>query len=339
VDELSRTLHSYHTVRLRLPTLDGVNVRFLGRFANATSTRKHFERSATGSTRYTLSLGDFRSAPVRWPPIEEQRAISDVLDILDTTIRQTEAIIAKLRQVKQGLLHDLLTRGIDANGELRPPQSEAPHLYKQSPLGWIPKNWSTTAIGDIAEIVTGSTPPSSDALAWGQDMPFITPADVLDDRPIRGTERYVSSRGIRYVRRLPPKTTIVVCIGSTIGKVGLTASDACSNQQINAVIPSEDVIADYLYVAIKVNIGQLRGMAGLQAVPIVNKSSFSGMLIPVAPMDEQRLIAERLASVSLRINAEEEVRAKLLEQKSGLMDDLLTGRIRVTPLLEAAATP
>jgi hypothetical protein len=62
-----------------------------------------------------------------------------VLDTLDTAIHETEAIIAKLKAVKQGLLHDLLTRGIAANGELRPPQAEAPHLYKASPLGWIPK--------------------------------------------------------------------------------------------------------------------------------------------------------------------------------------------------------
>ncbi len=69
-----------------------------------------------------------------------------VLDTLDTAIHETEAIIAKLKAVKQGLLHDLLTRGIDANGELRPPQAEAPHLYKQSPLGWIPKEWETSSV-------------------------------------------------------------------------------------------------------------------------------------------------------------------------------------------------
>ena len=77
--------------------------------------------------------------------IAEQVKIAEVLDTLDTTIRQTEAIIEKLKQVKQGLLHDLLTRGIDANGELRPPQSQAPHLYKDSPLGWIPTEWDVAA--------------------------------------------------------------------------------------------------------------------------------------------------------------------------------------------------
>ena len=88
-------------------------------------------------------------------PIEEQRAIAALRATLDTTLRQTEAIIEKLKQIKQGLLHDLLKRGIDANGELRPPQSQAPHLYKDSPLGWIPRDWHSACIGDETDIQHG----------------------------------------------------------------------------------------------------------------------------------------------------------------------------------------
>lgn len=69
----------------------------------------------------------------------EDQAV-EILDTLDTAIRETEALIDKLKAVKQGLLHDLLNRGIDANGQLRPQQSEAPQLYKVSPLGWIPRS-------------------------------------------------------------------------------------------------------------------------------------------------------------------------------------------------------
>src|SRR5690606_28997388 len=81
--------------------------------------------------------------------LAEQRAIAQILDTLDTAIRETEALIGKLKAVKQGLLHDLLTRGIDANGELRPPQSEAPQLYKESPLGWIPRGWEVVEVGEV----------------------------------------------------------------------------------------------------------------------------------------------------------------------------------------------
>ena len=93
-----------------------------------------------------VGVADFFGLEVPLPPVTEQRIAAQILDTLDTTIRQTEAIIEKLKQVKQGLLHDLLTRGIDANGELRPPQSQAPHLYKDSPLGWIPREWAAASI-------------------------------------------------------------------------------------------------------------------------------------------------------------------------------------------------
>ncbi|MBS0317991.1 MAG: restriction endonuclease subunit S, partial [Proteobacteria bacterium] len=84
------------------------------------------------------------SLPV--PSLEEQALIARMLCAIDTAIHETEAIIAKLKAVKQGLLHDLLTRGIDASGELRPSKTEAPHLYRESPLEWIPKEWAFGAL-------------------------------------------------------------------------------------------------------------------------------------------------------------------------------------------------
>lgn len=92
--------------------------------------------------------------------LDEQSTIARILDTLDTTIRETDAIIAKLKSVKQGLLHDLLTRGLDENGELRPPQSEAPHLYKESALGWIPKEWKVATLDKVLEAIEAGKSPS-----------------------------------------------------------------------------------------------------------------------------------------------------------------------------------
>ncbi len=93
------------------------------------------------------------------PPTSEKIAISKLLGNLETAIRKTEAIIEKLKQIKRGLLHDLLTRGIDANGELRPPPELAPQLYKESPLGLIPKDWEVAAISDLANNLDGRRVP------------------------------------------------------------------------------------------------------------------------------------------------------------------------------------
>lgn len=295
--------------------------------------RSEWTKFSGQTTQPNINGSIVRGHQVLLPPMEEQGAISGVLDTIDTTIRQTEVIIEKLKQVKQGLLHDLLTRGIDANGELRPPQSEAPHLYKASPLGWIPDSWEVRRIGDIGETVTGSTPPSSDPYAWGFHRPFVTPVEVVEGPGISCAERNISERGAGYVRMLPAGSTLVVCIGSTIGKVGFALVELCTNQQINAVIPGEMVVPEYLPLATQKGIAQLRAMAGLQAVPIVNKSAFDSMLIPVPPRWEQEIICERLSALAARSHREEQLVAKLQQTKSGLMDDLLTGRVRVTSLL------
>ena len=106
-------------------------------------------RRASGTTFLEISGAEFGSIKVPSPSPNEKLKISQILDTLDTAIHETEAIIAKLKAVKQGLLHDLLTRGIDANGELRPLPTEAPHLYKPSPLGWIPKEWEQAYLGKV----------------------------------------------------------------------------------------------------------------------------------------------------------------------------------------------
>ena len=75
------------------------------------------------------------------PPLPEQRKIARILSTVDDLIERTEALIAKYRAIKQGLMHDLLTRGVDASGRLRPPREEAPGLYRESAVGWVPREW------------------------------------------------------------------------------------------------------------------------------------------------------------------------------------------------------
>lgn len=116
-----------------------------------------------------LNRNDVYRISVFRPALEEQGKIAQILDTLDTQIRQTEALIAKLERIKQGLLTDLLTRGIDQNGQLRPTPDQAPHLYKDSPLGRIPKEWEVCTVGESLEHIIdfrGRTPKKL-GMEWG----------------------------------------------------------------------------------------------------------------------------------------------------------------------------
>src|SRR5260370_34121766 len=106
-------------------------------------TQNHLERFCyAGSTNQVeLSRTELVATSLPVPSIHEQSDLVRILRIIDRVARKAETIVEKLKQVKQGLLHDLLTRGVDANGELRLSYEDAPELYKESPLGWIPKEW------------------------------------------------------------------------------------------------------------------------------------------------------------------------------------------------------
>ena len=153
-EELADTLHSYHTVRLRPYSNEILDIRFSAWFANADGVLKQFSQKCAGSTRYTLSIPAFESVICKIPnSLTEQRKIACYLDAVQTVIEKTEALIHKYQQIKAGLMHDLFTRGLTADGKLRPPREQAPELYQETPVGWIPKEWCIDQFGERILII------------------------------------------------------------------------------------------------------------------------------------------------------------------------------------------
>ena len=178
VGDLKNTLHSYHTVRLRPHRNSLLDIRFSAWFANTEEVLRQFSQKCAGSTRYTLSLPSFQSVTCNIPvSLKEQRKIADCLDTVQKTIEKTEALIQKYQRIKQGLMHDLFTRGVTPDGKLRPAREQVPELYKETPIGWIPRAWDIAFIELIKESLI--------------DGPFGSNLK---------TEHYVSDPGVRVVR-------------------------------------------------------------------------------------------------------------------------------------------
>lgn len=298
-----------------------------------------------GSTMKHIKRGELREFFVSIPVDgDEQRKLASVLDTLDTAIHETEAIIAKLKAVKQGLLHDLLTRGIDANGELRPPQVEAPHLYKPSPLGWIPKEW------DIATLEAVSSTVTSGSRDWAR---FYAESGALFVRIGNLTREHINFRFDSTIYVRPPRNAdgqrtrlepgdILISITADLGIVGVVPDgmgEAYINQHIALVRPNLGAVnprfvGHYLASPVaQVYISKLND-AGAKAG--LNLPTIRGLLTARPKHTEQNLIAERLDGIDNRIQNATRESAKLRDLKFGLMDDLLTGRVRVTPLLQEA---
>ncbi|WP_164730992.1 restriction endonuclease subunit S [Anoxybacter fermentans] len=105
--------------------------------------------SAIGTTRTTINITPFSNICLSIPPLPEQRKIAEILETVDNAIEKTDKIIEKYKRIKQGLMQDLLTKGIDEKGQIR---SEKTHKFKDSPLGKIPKEWEVVELGSVAEL-------------------------------------------------------------------------------------------------------------------------------------------------------------------------------------------
>jgi len=119
--------------------------------------------------------------------------------------------------------------------------------FKQTEFGVIPSDWNVQKLTNIAEICTGSTPPTSDQNNYGDDYYFVSPADLGKGRIILNAEKKLSLKGFNLSRKYPKNSILFTCIGSTIGKSGIADIELTSNQQINAIFPNNTFDSDYLY--------------------------------------------------------------------------------------------
>lgn len=256
--------------------------------------------------------------------------------MLDTAIRGTEAVVAKLRAMKQGLLHDLLTRGIDANGDLRPPQPEAPHLYHQTPLGWLPKEWEVRLLDDVAQRGSGHTPSKSVTSYWNGGIKWVSLADShrLDQVYIRETDKEISEAGLANSSAVKhPENTVILSRDAGIGKSAILGSEMAVSQHFMAWRCGAKLNHMFLYYVLQREKPKFEAIAMGSTIKTIGLSFFKKYAIALPPKAEQDRAAEILLEAEGNVSRQEEEFGKLKSLKSGLMDDLLTGRVPVTPLL------
>lgn len=298
------------------------------------------EAQAVGSTVKGIRVQDLLSLPVPLAPQDAQPVIAEILDTLDTAIRETEAIIDKLKAVKQGLLHDLLTRGIDANGELRPPRAEAPHLYKLSGQGWMPLDWDVRPLSEYtASEITYGIVQAGPHVPNG--VPYIRTGDMSGDSLVREAMLCTSRRiASSYARSEVRTGDIVMAIRATVGKVLPVPSDldgANLTQGTAKISPNARTDGTFLLWAIRHSRSQQAIQLEIKGTTFAEITLGALRQVPVAvpvEINEQREIGTRLTAFEIQLQSEQQYLAKARAEKSGLMDDLLTGRVRVTPLLD-----
>mgnify|MGYP004586608683 CR=1 FL=1 len=184
----------------------------------------------------------------------------------------------------------------------------------------IPEGWSVKKLGEISQVITGSTPQTLDVTNYGKEFLFVSPADINDNvKYITDTTTKLSSKGFSLCRIIKKGSPMFVCIGSTIGKTALAGIDLATNQQINSCIVKNCINNEFLYYNLSFQSNKIRLLAGEQAVPIINKSTFEKIKLSIPPLAEQEKIAEILGTWDEAI----EKLSSLIEQKKFLKKGLM----------------
>jgi len=280
---------------------------------------------------------------VELPPLPQQRRIAEILTTVDEAMEQTEALIAKYQQLQAGLMHDLFTRGVTAAGQLRPTRAQAPQLYKNSPLGWIPKEWEVKRLGEILKEVGGylQTGPFGSQLHaheyQHEGVPVVMPQDINDG--VISTEqiaKITERRAVELSRHRMKIGDVVIARRGDLSRAGVISAPeegwVCGTGCFLLRLGRARLHADFAALIYRHDFTQrqITGMAVGTTMPSLNNTVMERLYFPFCSPDEQLRITERLEKLDQVLRLAQKNISKLRQEKQGLMQDLLTGRKRVT---------
>ncbi len=268
----------------------------------------------------------------------EQQKIAEVLSEVDNAILKTEELFEKNKRLKTALMQDLLSYGIDENGKNRNPQT---HKFKPSELGDIPVEWDVRNIGEIyKELKTGSTPSRSNPEYFRGEILWVTSGE-LKYKTITNTIEKITEQAVKdtNLKVYPPGTFFIAITGleaeGTRGSCAVIGKEATTNQSCMAFEANKEIDTSYLfqYYLLHGKYISLYYSQGSKQQSLNNKI-VAQIPIHVPPLPEQQKIAQILSSQDEKIEDIKNKLNKLKSLKASLMQDLLSGKVRVTNLME-----
>ena len=320
---------------------------FISHALNQDSFLAACQKKAGGSTRQRISrtnLGEIRIIVA--DKKEEQAKIAEILSTVDRAIAQTQSLIAKQQRIKTGLMQDLLTRGIDEQGNLR---TEATHQFKDSPLGRIPVEWDVSPIGkygsnERAFLKTGPFGSDLNTKHWTTEgvavltIGSLGTGNVLEEELLYISEPKAEKLKSFVVQNGDIIFSRVADIGRSIVISSCQDGWIISSNLMRISIDQQKARSKFLHNNIAYNEAirkQLRATSNFGGRDVVNGAILSGLLFPWPSQEEQDLITNKIDALNDSCQKTLNSIEKLKTLKAALMQDLLTGKKRVTPLLNS----
>jgi type I restriction enzyme S subunit len=270
--------------------------------------------------------------------ILEQRQIATILSKVDEAINQTQQLIAKYSRIKTGLMQDLLTKGIDEKGNIR---SEETHAFKDSPLGRIPVEWDWEALGDIYDLKSGITPLRATSKYFAlEGYNWVKTLD-LNEGDLFETQEKVTDFALQStsLKLMPINSVLIAMYGGweQIGRTSILKKEAGTNQAITCLLnPKKSMNSGYIQLFLQQNRWRWKQFAvSTRKDPNITKSDIHDFCIafPIE-INEQNKISESIINVRDNIKNFSDGLSKLQSIKTGLMQDLLSGKVKVNHLIK-----
>lgn len=331
--DLENTVYSYHLVRFRPYNPKVFNTSFLSYLLNTYETEKHFIKRATGTTRYTLSLSDFKSLEIEYPENpKEQTAIASILSKVDEAIEATQKSIKAAERLKKALMQNLLTGKLKSDGTWRTEDE----FYEDEKFGKVPKGWIFDKVKNLTNRVTDGEHLSPDFQDSGSYL--LSAEDILDDGVSFAKAKFVKQDDCKKFRkRCDPDfgDVLIVSRGAKIGRTCKVNTDVefCLMGSVILIKPNNEILhGGFLAQYFKsyqawVELQKLSGTTAQQAIYLTHIKKVR--LIYPESIPEQELISTKLESFDIDI-AVKQTKIKTLQRlKKSLIQNLLTGKVKL----------
>ena len=291
-----------------------VSAKWLNYLLSSKKYRSLIQNCATGTSNSmkNISKEQLLGLEILYPSFREQTSIAEALSDIDSLISSLQKLIEKKKAIKQGAMQELLT------GKKRLPGFSG--------------EWSKQQLGDICNIVNGGTPSTSIAEFWNGKILWCTPTDITScsTKYIYTTESKITESGLKASSAtLLPKGALLLCSRATIGEVRIAGNTICTNQGFKSLVVHQNISNEWLYYMVHVlKFNMLEKAIGSTFLEI-SKKDLAELDIIVPEFTEQKAIAQVLSDMDSEIELLEKKLAKYQQIKQGMMQELLTGRIRL----------
>lgn len=277
------------------------------------------EQLGTGTTVKGIRLEVLKGLELSLPPLAEQKAIAEKLDTLLAQVESTKARLERIPKILKRFRQSVLAAAV--SGKL---------TEEWRKVKGVSDKYEVKALSDIGSVVTGSTPSKKQKEYYGGSFPMFKPGDLDAGYNLEKGSDWLTERGKGVSRLIPSGSTLVTCIGATIGKTGFSRADGSCNQQINAIVPGDGVVPEWVYflmISPQMQI-EILSNSSSTTLPILNKSRFSMIKAPVPILEEQTEIVRRVDQLFAYADTIETQVNNALERVNNLTQSILAKAFR-----------